>query len=209
MREMEINSITATIYNVPESVGQPTHRDRDKISLWHLPKIAWACAILFSINLLIVGAIAISPELNVDIYGEAAGDLVLAGAKPSPFVQPEPPPRPVRTAMKMVPVVEFLPEAAIEFEISNMPVKSASLDMPRASERASMTTVSPAVIPAAYRQSSYVSGSQAYEASEKQMNFPRMTASASPRPLPATLTGTQELTPRKVTEREIRPTVVN
>ena len=199
---MEINTTTATIYNVPERVDAHVTSD-DKISLWQLPKIAWACAILFSVNLLIAGAIAISPQLNVDIYGEASADVVLAGAKPSAFVDPEPPARPVRAAMKMTPVVELLPEtaAALDMELANMPVRSASLQIPRTSQ---------AAIPAAYRQPAYVSGSKAYEAAEREMNFPRMTASLMPkRTVPATFTGSQEVTPRKVTEREVRPTIIN
>ena len=198
---MEINTTTATIYNVPKR--ENTESSGDKISLWRLPKVAWACAIIFSVNLLIAGTIAISPELNVDIYGEAAGDVVLAGAKPSPFVEPEPPARPVRAAMKMKPVVELSPEvaAAMDVELANMPVRSASVQIPRPS---------PAAIPAAYRQPAYVSGSKAYEAAEREMDFPRITASLMPkRTVPATFTGSQEVTPRKVTEREVRPTIIN
>jgi hypothetical protein len=207
---MEINTTTATIYSIP-TVGVPTHgNDVEKISIWRLPKIAWASGILLGINLMIAGSIAISPELDVSIYGEAAGDVVLAHAKPSPFSEPEQKPRPVRQAMKMKPVVELLPEvaAAMDVELANMPVRSASMSLPRQSERPRISA--PTAVPAVYRQPAYASGSSAIEASEKQMDFPRISASLTPRSAtPSTFTGTQDITPRKAIEREARPAVLN
>jgi hypothetical protein len=192
---MEINTNTTTIYNFPNADPEVAPDEReDTISIWRLPKIAWASGILFSVNLLIAGAIAISPELNVNIYGEAVGDVVFAGTKPSPFVEPEAPPRKVRAAVKMTPIVEFLPEVSAMLQTAGNESMVAS----------------PAAIPAAYRQPAYVSGSQAYEAAERQMDFPRITASLMPKgAVPATFTGTQEVTPRKVTDREAKPTVIN
>jgi hypothetical protein len=160
---MEINTTAATIYNLSGSaVPKETGNDVERISIWHLPKIAWATGLLFSMNLLIATGVAISPELDVDIYGEAVGDVVLAGAKPSPFVEPEPRPRAVRAALKLTPIVEFAPEIGWNGELA----------APRSSESA---TAAPAAIPAAYRQPAYVTGSYAYEAAEKQMKFQKVS----------------------------------
>src|SRR5262245_56643590 len=124
---MEINTTTATIYSIPDSDAPGRIAEAEKISIWRLPKIAWASAILSSINLMIAVCIAISPELQVDIYGRAAGDLVLAHAKPSPFVEPEKPAKGVRQAMKITSVVELSPAAtaAMEAELASMPLHSA------------------------------------------------------------------------------------
>lgn len=125
---METNSAAATIYNIPEAVS-PAEQVQT-ISLWQLPKLLWAGTILFMVNAVIAVGIAASPELNVDMYGQAAGDAVLDSKKPSAFVAPEPQkPRAVRAAVKLQPVLEVAPMGALEME---MPVRSASLDIPRA-----------------------------------------------------------------------------
>jgi hypothetical protein len=176
---MEINTNTTTVYSVPTNGDPSNYAGAQTISIWQLPKLAWACAILFTINLLIAACIKISPRLQVDIYGRAAGDVVLADAKPSAFVEPEKRARPVRQAMKLKPVIEINPEvgAAMEVELANMPASTASL------------TVHPAV----YSQPTYASGSQAIEAAEKQMEFHRISATL----------------PRKATETAVRSTIVN
>jgi hypothetical protein len=147
---MEINITAATIYGLSDGdISATATPDAETISIWRLPKIAWASGILAAINLVIAACIAISPEIQVDIYGRAAGDVVLAHAKPSPFVEPEKP-SPVRKAMKLTPVIEFVPEAAsgMGVELTNMPAQSAS-------------------VPAVYRQPEFVN------AAERQMDFAR------------------------------------
>jgi hypothetical protein len=141
---MEINTTTTTIYSIPATdiPAHPANRD-ETVSIWRLPKIAWACAILFCINLMIATCITISPELDVNIYGAAAGDVVLANAKPSAFVEPAAKPKPVRQAMKLTPVVELLPEAAAVMSVE---------------------------IPATYRQPAYFAGSATIEAAETVIN---------------------------------------
>jgi hypothetical protein len=164
---METNTATV-IYSIPTSNAPEEARDDagDKMPIWQLPKILWASAILFAANLIIAAGIAASPELNVDIYGEAAGDLVLAGTKPSPFVDPEPQkPRAVRAAVKLSPVIELNPEV---------------LDIPRTSVHAASYRVElQANIPAAYRQPAYVSGDEAYRAAESQIDLTRTTGTGS------------------------------
>jgi hypothetical protein len=104
--EMEINTIAATIYNLraPDREEDATN---ETITLWRLPKLLWAGSILFSINLLIASSVIATPEMNFDIYGEAAANVITAGTKASPFPNAEPQPRrTVRTALKLRPIVE-------------------------------------------------------------------------------------------------------
>lgn len=164
---METNTATV-IYSIPTSNLPEEARDDggDKIPIWQLPKILWASTILFVVNIIIAAGIAASPELNVDIYGEAAGDVVLAGTKPSPLVDPEPQkPRAARAAVKLTPIIELNP---------------AVLEIPRTSVHAASYRVEPqANIPAAYRQPAYVSGDGAYRAAETQIDLTRTTGTGS------------------------------
>ena len=140
-----------------------TEAPAEKLTLWQLPKLVWACGALFSVNLLIAGAIAISPELRVDMYGEAvdpASEFALAGARPSPFVEPASlKPRPVRTAERLRPIVEIDPEvqAAVMMELPARTVTAA--------------------LPVRAANVAYVSGEKVHDVVEKQSDYPRLTAS--------------------------------
>ena len=106
----------ATIYNVPET-DRPGEEQVEQISIWELPKIFWAAVILFVVNLVVATGIAASPELDVDIRGEAAGSAVSAKSRPSAFVDPEPQRRrAVREAVKLQPVLEVQSAAYFEFK---------------------------------------------------------------------------------------------
>lgn len=105
----------------------------ERLSIWQLPKLVWACGALFSVNLLVAGAIAISPELQVDMYGEtadSAGGYTLADAKPSPFVETASlKPRPVRTAERLRPIVEVNPEVQAAM-LMELPARTVTAALP-------------------------------------------------------------------------------
>jgi hypothetical protein len=87
-----------------------TDAEAENPSIGRLPKLFWGGAILFSVNLVIATCIAISPELNVTVYGDDI-QPVNTGKKPTAFVNPEPrKPGAVRAAVKLTPVVEPIPE---------------------------------------------------------------------------------------------------
>ena len=127
---------TTKLHSVPEhETGES--RDASKIGIWQLPKLLWAGTILFSANLIIASSIFISPEIDVDIYGEAASGVLSAGSKTSPFVAEQPKkPRAARVAVKLRPIVEVNPEAVVagqQFDLSQYTMPAESVPLVRTS----------------------------------------------------------------------------
>jgi len=51
-----------------------------------LPRLAWMGVGLFACNLIVMGGAALSPELQVGVYGDES-NRAYADAKPSPFTE--------------------------------------------------------------------------------------------------------------------------
>jgi hypothetical protein len=167
------------VYDIPDTIREESGAD-EKIRLWQLPKLLWAGTILFGVNLIVAASIAASSEMNVDIYGEPTSNAIGAGAKASPFAAPDEKPRPVRAAVKLVPIIEVNPEAVVLNGTSSSPIYPEQLNA-REQER-----------PA------YVSGRQAIDIAERQSELT----------VPLVRTSTQA-GPRSTSEGAIRRLVIN
>jgi hypothetical protein len=180
---MDLNETRTTTCDAPPT--EPALAESPKIELRQLPALCWATAVLFGLNLMIACGVAISPELKVDMYGEADDDTTLiADIKPSAFVEPPARPRPVRRAERLRPIVQpvFSPEEEVLAGLMASPV------------------------PVVSQTERYVSGDKVYEVIEGQSPFTRQTASLSPR---RQADGGENPAPRRTTEPEARHVIVN
>ena len=138
------------------------------------PALFWAAVILFVVNLLVLFAIWVSPDLRVSMYGENEGSLAGAYVKPSPFTE-----QVVVTAANKVRRPEKVRPA---FYQGPQPDEAAELDLPR-------TTM-----PVSAEQN--ISSQRAVES---YAEFPRMTASAASTPIRHV--GSVDVAPRRATEQ--------
>lgn len=134
-----------------------TYRPTKRI-VTRFKKLLWGSTILFTVNVMVLFGIAVSPEWKVDMYGQADEAAAVDALKPTPFVQPvQETRRAVRTAPKLEPVIE----TATNFNEAELqiPIRSVAHDSQ----------------PAA-RSSNYISGDRVYAVVEGEANYPRMSA---------------------------------
>ena len=160
-----------------------------------LPKLFWAGALVFTMNVVVAGFIAVSPNLSVNMYGSQ--NLSLSSnspaEKPSPFseVVSDKPVR-IKLASHMTPVLMDEP---------------TDFQMPRA-------TQSDLYQPAVYRYSGSNSGAPVQQSAQKsaapnQLDIPRVTASLMPRRTESPRVSSVDVAPRRVSEHEQKPIVIN
>ena len=81
------------------------------ISITRLPKLAWASLALLTINLFIGTGIALTPSLQLDLYGHEVRSVRAASLKPSPFTEVvDVRKKKVHVAAKVRPVLAETPE---------------------------------------------------------------------------------------------------
>jgi hypothetical protein len=104
----------------------------DKISIWQLPKVAWAGVALFGVNAVIGIGMLITPNMQTDIYGhEAVQVRTTRFSKPSPFTEVVDTRKPkVKVAQKLHPVA--FEQSPLEETAAAITTES-SLDLPRTS----------------------------------------------------------------------------
>jgi hypothetical protein len=182
---MDRNTTEETTY-VAARTASAAGPEAARIDLAALPALCWAAAILFTVNIVIVCAIAISPDLNVDMYGETdKSAFPVATLKPSPFVEIPARARPVKRAERLRPVLE--------------PVFPTDQDV-----IAELMITPPSVT----KTERYVSGTQVYDVVKGHSAFPRQTASLLPSSTP-TAGGSDDSLPRRTVQRQARHVIIN
>jgi len=143
---------------------------------------------LFACNLIVMGGAALSPELQVGVYG-VESSRAYADAKPSPFTEiiDTARPRPVKLAQRLTPVIEQVPvqtDASQQSAYGYTEARYIDLSIPRASQTS-----------LGVRRASETS-------SEKTMNVRRTTETslAVPRASQRPATATNTLDVRRVSE---------
>jgi hypothetical protein len=163
-----------------------------QMSLWELPKLAWAGVALFTINAVIGIGMFVTPDMQTDVYGHEVHGVYAASSKPSPFTQVvDDTKHKVRLAAKVRPVViDSTP--LIDNQPALVESAAASLDIPRSS-RPYQLDMPVRTQPAVYRQ-----------------NIDPGTNLALPRRTePALHQSTNDVTPRRTSEREKKFVVIN
>src|SRR4051794_13523686 len=107
--------------------------EQNGLSISDLPKLFWAGVALLTVNLGIVAAISISPELNVSMYGEVQ-PVVSSVYKPSPFTEvvETNTSAKVRPPEKVRPIIEETAPADPTHAQLEIPRSTQSLAIPRA-----------------------------------------------------------------------------
>lgn len=180
---MTITEVETINYEEAASVGP----SGEQVSIWELPKLAWAGAALATMNAVIGIGMLITPNTEIDMYGSEVHSVQAASSKPSPFAEVvDTQKHKVRLAAKVRPVVvdstPLVDNAAFAVEPA-----STSLDIPRSSR--AYLDLPARTEPAIYRPSA------SYE-------MPRRTETA----LHQT---TADLTPRRASEAAKPSVVIN
>lgn len=167
---MTINTTASETYeqrldHAAEAANNPEPGD-NATSPASAPKLFWAGAALFAMNVLVLGGIATSPELRVSVYGEVRPGYMSVD-KPSPFTEvvDTAKPRKVKLAQRVTPILQY-PEPTM----ADLSLAPTELAVPRASQVAAATLVSTA--PA----STTLRGDAAYRAADSYGEFRRVTA---------------------------------
>lgn len=132
-----------------------------------VPKLFWAGASLFIVNLAVLGAIALSPELRISVYGADHSSFSVYATKPSPFTEvvDTARPRKVKLAQRVTPILYREP---VMEDVSLSPTELA---VPRASQvAAAAASISTAP------SSNTVTGDAVYRQVERYGDFRRVTA---------------------------------
>lgn len=141
-----------------------------------LPKLFWAGISLFAMNIVVLGGIALSPELRVSVYGEDLPGHSISVDKPSPFTEvvDTAKPRKVKLAQRVTPILHQEPV------MDDASLSPTELAVPRASQVTAASTVSSA--PSAKT----ITGDEVYRQVESYGNFRRVTAMSRELVPPAT-----------------------
>jgi hypothetical protein len=204
---VRITEILTTTYERPDEVEDPA-QDRSQIPC---STILWAAAALFTVNVLILAAIWLSPELRVGVYG-AETESSHSFYKPSPFTEvvETAPAKPVRAAAKVRPVLYQDPEPtafpeSAEFVLPGSAFSSAGAPQPAAaSAAASYTPVSSSAV----ERAQPVTGAALDRMVESYSAYPRVTASLN-RVMPdaPARSSTIDVAPRRLSEQAVRATI--
>ena len=121
-----VNIINAEETNAYDSEKSPSKCVR-------CPRLVMAGLTLFACNILVLGGMALSPELKVGVYGEESG-RVYAADKPSPFMEVvDSRPHKVRLAERVKPIV--VQEGPTEqYNAYSAAYTPTELNLPRASQ---------------------------------------------------------------------------
>lgn len=114
----------------------------ERVTLWQLPRILWAGAGLFTVNLGILLSLSAAPKMQVNMYGHEP-EPARSYTKPSPFLEvvPMEAARKIKEAEKLRPVLSQEPAQAATVD------ESMQLTIPRASVRASVRASEELTIP--------------------------------------------------------------
>jgi hypothetical protein len=202
------NELNTTTYERPDDVQTPAAADGTEATC---PALFRAGAILFSVNLLILMGIWLSPELRVGMYGEET-ESNHSYYKPSAFTEvvDTTPARQVRAAARVRPVL-FQDPAAAEFVESAEFILPRSTSDPAGTPQPATTAGAAGQMPVSYpsmERAQPVTGAALDRVVSSYSDFPRVTASIH-RALPdaSVHATTTDVAPRRLSEQVVRTAI--